>query len=63
MWQVRLHPDIVKELVDENTYTYILNETLETKGNYIEMKQKDYSFIFKKYKDFDKYSFWKIELK
>ncbi|MBR2525204.1 hypothetical protein IKE67_01935 [bacterium] len=63
MWQTRLHPEIVKELIDNNTYTYILNETLETKGNYIEMKQKEYSFVFKKYKDFDKYSFWKIELK
>lgn len=63
MWQAKLHPEILKELTDDNTYTFILNRTLETKGNFVEIKQKDYSILFKKYKDFGLHSFWKIEIK
>jgi len=63
MWQAKLHPDTLKALIDDNTYTFILNRTLETKGNFVEIKQNGYTFLFKKYKDFNRHSFWKIEVK
>ncbi len=63
MWQAKLHPEMLKNLVDNNTYTFILNRTLETKGDLVEMKQDGYSILFKKYKNFDLHSFWKIEIK
>lgn len=63
MWQARRNPEILNAIVDENTYTYIKNEILETKGKYVKISKDGYNFIFKKYKDFGKDSFWRIELK
>ncbi len=61
--QAKRYPDKLKRLIDENTYTFIDKTEYKIDKNIINVKYKDTLFVFKKYKDFDRYSFWKIEVK
>jgi hypothetical protein len=64
MWQARRNPDVLKDIVDENTYTYIKESLLETINKNIVIKTSYGNFYFDKYKCFNnEYCFWKVSLK
>lgn len=63
MWQARKFPSILKQIVDENTYTYIKESKVETIGNNIMIKTSEANFLFEKYNCFKEYCFWKITKK
>ena len=63
MKQAKLRPDIIKGIVDENTYTFVdSNDYIMTKNIYIVKSDKSL-FYFRKYKCYYEYCFWKIEVK
>ncbi len=63
MWQARRHPQILSEIVDGNTYTYIKESKVETVENTVTIKTENTDFKFDKYKCFREYCFWKITKK
>ncbi len=61
--QAKRYPDVIKAIVDDNTYTYIdLRDYNTDKSLYI-VPADGYSILFKKYKCYDIYCFWKVEVK
>ena len=60
MWQASKHPQILKSIADDNTYTYIKESKAETIKNSVIIKSQDVEFKFDKYKCFREYCFWKI---
>ena len=63
--QAKRHPDIIKKIVlqGKNTYTFIDTKYYNmTKNEYL-FSEKNYNILFKKYKCYGRYCFWKIEVK
>lgn len=63
MWQARKHPDILRKIVDDNTYTYIKESKLETINKKVLINTQNGDFLFEKYNCFKEYCFWKITVK
>lgn len=63
MWQARKHPEILRKIVDDNTYTYIKESKLETINKKVLINTQNGDFLFEKYNCFKEYCFWKITVK
>ena len=63
MWQARKHPEILRKIVNDNTYTYIKESKLETINKNVLINTKNGEFLFEKYNCFKEYCFWKITVK
>ena len=61
--QAKRYPEEFKQIIDDNTYTFIDKREYKINKDFEEIKAKDYSIIFEKYKDIDNYSFRKIYVK
>ncbi len=61
--QAKRYPDNLKLIIDDNTYTFIDKREYKIDKDFEEIKANGYSIFFKKYKDFENYSFWKIYVK
>ena len=63
MWQARKHPEILRKIVDDNTYTYIKESKLETINKKVLINTQSGDFLFEKYNCFKEYCFWEITVK
>lgn len=64
--QAKKEPQTVKNIVesyDGNTFTYIDTQDYATNRTFYNIKADGYSIYFKKYKCYDRYCFWKIDIK
>ncbi|MBR2525205.1 hypothetical protein IKE67_01940 [bacterium] len=61
--QAKRYPDTVRAIVDDNTYTYMNTKEYITDKNLYIVPADNYSIYFKKYKCYDRYCFWKVEIK
>jgi len=61
--QAKRYPDVIKAIVDDNTYTYIDLRDYNTDKTLYVVPANGYAIYFKKYKCYDIYCFWKVEVK
>ncbi len=64
--QAKREPDTIKQIVESyngDTYTYFNTKDYDTKKTFYNVKSDSYSIYFEKYKCYDIYCFWKIEIK
>ena len=65
--QAKRYPHIIKGILESNdydaTYTYIDAVDYATDKTYYLIPADGYSIYFEKYKCYDRYCFWKVELK
>lgn len=63
MWQASKFPRVLKNIVNDNTYTYIKKSITKVDEDIVFVKTSGIVFEFNKYKCFEDYCFWKINVK
>lgn len=61
--QAKRYPNVIRDITDNNTYTYMNTKEYITDKNLYIIPAEGYSIYFKKYKCYDRYCFWKVEIK
>ena len=63
--QAKLNPNVIKQIIQSSskeTYTYMNLSSYKTDKTLYKIPANGYFIYFKKYKCYDKYCFWKIEI-
>ena len=61
--QAKRYPEVIRDITDNSTYTYMNTKEYTTDKTLYIVPADGYSIYFKKYKCYDKYCFWKVEIK